>query len=57
MNLTCLECKNKIDLQDYTNIEEGQVIECNMCGITLMVTNTGVDGKGEVGVEIVDEGK
>lgn len=54
MNLTCPECKNKIDLADKS-VEKDQVIECNMCGITLMVTNP--DNNGEVAVEIVDEGK
>ncbi len=54
MKLICPECKNNVDLTDYTNIAKDQVIECNMCGITLMVTD---NSKPEIEVEIVDEGK
>ncbi len=54
MKLTCPECKNEVDLSIYPNLAKGDVIECDKCGITLMVTN--IDGD-EVVVEIVDEGK
>jgi lysine biosynthesis protein LysW len=54
MKLTCPECKNEVDLSIYPNLAKGDVVECDKCGITLMVTN--IDGD-EVAVEIVDEGK
>ena len=54
MKLICPECKNEVDLTNYQNLQKDQVIECNMCGITLLVT----DMEGEnVTTEIVDEGK
>lgn len=54
MQLICPECKNDIDLSGYPSLAKDQVIECGMCGITLLVT----DATGEqVMVEIVDEGK
>lgn len=54
MNLICPECKNAVDLSIYGNLQKDQIIECNTCGITLMVTDMSGD---EVQVEIVDEGK
>jgi Zn ribbon nucleic-acid-binding protein len=54
MNLTCPECKNSVDLSAYPNLAVGHVVECNSCGMTLMVKN--IEGN-EVMVEIVDEGK
>lgn len=56
MNLvcTCPECKNSIDLTRYPNLATGNVIECDKCGITLMVK--GITGS-DVATEIVDEGK
>ncbi len=54
MHLTCPECKNDVDLSIYPNLAKGNVIECDKCGITLMVTD--IQGE-EVSVEIVDEGK
>jgi len=54
MNLTCPECKNACDLSSYPNLAVDQVIECNTCGITLMVT--ALEGES-VQAEIVDEGK
>jgi len=54
MKLICPECKNSVDLSRYPDLAVGHVIECNMCGITLGVTEitpTGVDAT------IVDEGK
>ena len=54
MNLICPECKNAVDLGSYGDLQKDQVIECNTCGITLMVT----DMSGEdIQVDIVDEGK
>ena len=54
MNLICPECKNSVDLSPYPNVAAGDVIECNVCGISLQVTV--IDGE-DVKVEIVDEGK
>lgn len=54
MKLICPECKNEVDLSTYPNLAEGQVIECNVCGISLLVTK--IDGEN-VESEIVDEGK
>ncbi|MFA6315465.1 MAG: hypothetical protein WC648_03825 [Candidatus Paceibacterota bacterium] len=56
MNMLCVcpECKNPIDLSRYPNLAIGMVIECNHCGMTLLVKEM----KGEeVVTEIVDEGK
>jgi len=55
MNLTCIECKNEIDLNSYSNLAVGNIVECNHCGITLEVTD--MSEGGEMKVEIVDEGK
>ncbi len=54
MKLVCPECKNDVDLSSYSDLQKDQVIECQMCGITLAVT--GISGE-DVSVEIVDEGK
>ena len=54
MKLICPECKNEIDLSNYPNLEENHIVECNFCGITLMVTKLDSDG---ISAEIVDEGK
>ncbi|MDO8430405.1 MAG: sulfonate ABC transporter [Candidatus Taylorbacteria bacterium] len=54
MKAICPECKNQIDLSRYPNIKEGMVIECNHCGITLLVKK--IEGD-VVSTEIVDEGK
>ena len=54
MKLTCPECKNDVDLSAHTDLAKDQVIECNVCGISLLVTN--IEGE-EVATEIVDEGK
>lgn len=54
MKAICPECKNTIDISSYPNLAVGMVIECNHCGMTLLVKDmTG----GEVKTEIVDEGK
>ena len=57
MNTLCIcpECKNTIDLSRYPNLASGMVIECNHCGMTLLVKE--VDQAGSVKTEIVDEGK
>jgi len=54
MRLVCPECKNDVDLSSYPNLEKGQVIECNVCGISLLVTEI---QDGEVSAEVTDEGK
>ncbi|MBT4121130.1 MAG: hypothetical protein HOA57_03425 [Candidatus Magasanikbacteria bacterium] len=53
MKLVCPECKNEVDLTPYPNLAKDQVVECNVCGISLLVTEAG----DEVQTEIVDEGK
>lgn len=54
MKSICPECKNGIDLSRYPAINNGMIIECNHCGITLLVR----ESKGEnLVTEIVDEGK
>lgn len=54
MNLTCPECKNDVDFSAYPNLAVGNVIECNVCGITLLVNKMDVN---EIVCEVVDEGK
>ena len=54
MKLTCPECKNDVNLSVYPNLAKDQVIECDVCGISLLVTDI-ADGK--VSAEITDEGK
>ncbi|MES3031594.1 MAG: hypothetical protein V4697_04270 [Patescibacteria group bacterium] len=54
MKSICPECKNSIDLARYPEITTGMIIECNHCGITLLVKN--IEGES-VSTEIVDEGK
>ncbi len=54
MRLTCPECKNEVDLAGYPNLAVGNVIECNVCGITLLVNKLDSD---TVICEVVDEGK
>lgn len=56
MNLICPECKNAVDISDHASLQKDQIIECNICGITLMVTDID-DKEQKVEVEIVDEGK
>jgi len=50
----CPECKNTIDLSRYPQITAGMVIECNHCGMTLLVKE--IIGN-DIKTEIVDEGK
>jgi len=54
MNLLCPECKNTVNLSPYPNLAAEHILECETCGITLMVTNIEND---RVETEIVDEGK
>ncbi len=54
MKAQCPECKNMIDLSRYPSLKEGMVIECNHCGITLLVKKI---GNNAVSTEIIDEGK
>jgi len=54
MKLICPECKNEVDLANYPNIEVGHVVECNVCGITLMIKT--IDSEN-ITAEIIDEGK
>lgn len=51
----CPECKNTIDLSRYPNLTTGMVIECNHCGMTLLVKE--IKDDGSVITQIVDEGK
>jgi DNA-directed RNA polymerase subunit RPC12/RpoP len=54
MQLTCVECKNNVDLSPYSNLDKDHVIECNVCGISLMVTDI---KDNNVTAEVTDEGK
>jgi len=54
MHLICPECKNEVNLSSHPNLEKDQVIECNVCGISLLVTEI---QDGEVSAEVTDEGK
>ena len=44
MQLVCPECKNEVDLSIYGDLAKEQVIECQTCGITLMVMEKKDDG-------------
>jgi hypothetical protein len=55
MKLTCVECKNDVDLSNYPNLAVDQVIECGTCGITLLVTD--MSDLENIQAEVVDEGK
>lgn len=54
MRLVCPECKNDVDLSNYPNLDKEQVIECNVCGISLLITDMESD---IIKAEVVDEGK
>ena len=54
MKLTCPECQNEVNLTSYINLAVGNVIECDVCGITLLVNEM---KDGVVTAEVVDEGK
>lgn len=54
MDIICPECKNEVETSDYPTLEEDDIIECQMCGINLLMTDlSGEDAK----VEVVEEGK
>lgn len=53
--LVCPECKNTVDLSRYPNLAVGMIVECNHCGMTLLVKD--IKPSGDVETEIVDEGK
>lgn len=55
MHLTCPECQNEVNLSSYINLAVGNVIECDVCGITLLVNK--ITDDGEVTAEVIDEGK
>ena len=50
----CPECKNPVNLSRYPSLAAGMVIECDRCGMTLLVKEVSAD---KVTTEIVDEGK
>ena len=50
----CPECKNVLDLTRYPTLAVGMVIECNHCGMTLLVKEI---ANNDVKTVIVDEGK
>lgn len=54
MRIVCPECKNDADLSAYPNLEKGQTLECNHCGISLVVAGIRED---EVFADVADEGK
>ncbi|MBP9761399.1 MAG: hypothetical protein KBD15_04130 [Candidatus Magasanikbacteria bacterium] len=54
MELICVECKNKVDISSLPLVQLEQVVECNHCGISLLVI--AIEGNSVV-TEILDEGK
>ena len=54
MQLICPECKNEVDLSKYPDLKKDQTLECDICGITLLVTGI---AKDSVETEVADEGK
>lgn len=54
LNCICPECKNEILMDRYSNAKAGMVIECETCGISLLIKSIDVD---RVVCEVVDEGK
>ena len=54
MTLVCPECKNTVDLSSYSDLQQESVVECTMCGITLLIT--GIEGT-VASADIIDEGK
>jgi len=54
MNLTCPECKNQVDISTNSNLSVDNVVECDVCGVSLLVTEISGDN---VRAEVVDEGK
>jgi len=54
MKLICPECKNEVNLLNYTDLAVGHVLECDVCGITLEVSDMSGD---DIVTKVVDEGK
>ena len=56
MNKTCIcpECKNEVDLSQYSSVSNGMILECNHCGMVLSVRDILAD---KIVTDIVDEGK
>lgn len=54
MNLVCPECKNNVNMSAYPTAAVEDVIECDVCGITLQITS--IKGNRAEG-EVVEEGK
>ena len=54
MQLICPECKNEVDLSSYPDLQKDQVVECDICGISLIITS--IEGD-KVNAEVTDEGK
>jgi DNA-directed RNA polymerase subunit RPC12/RpoP len=54
LRCVCPECKNDVSLARYPNIQPGMVIECDHCGMTLLVKEI---ANNQIQTEIVDEGK
>ena len=54
MKLVCPECKNEVNLSSYPNLAVGNIIECDVCGITLLVNEINGD---TITCEVADEGK
>ena len=54
MRLICPECKNEVNLSTYPDLAVGHVIECDICGITLEISDMSSD---VLKAEVVDEGK
>ncbi len=52
--ITCLECKNEVDLSDKI-YKAGDVVECPFCGIEYKVVN--VTETGEYELELLQEEK
>ena len=55
MKLICPECKSEVDLKNYPDLEKDQIIECDICGISLRVVS--INDDKEVETEIEEEGK
>ena len=54
LHCVCPECKNDVSLVRYPSIAPGMVIECDHCGMTLLVKKI---ENSSVETEVVDEGK
>jgi DNA-directed RNA polymerase subunit RPC12/RpoP len=50
----CPECKNIVDLSKFSQVTAGMIIECNHCGMTLLVKQI---QEGSISTEIIDAGK